>query len=68
MSLDSVYLFKMELPETVNILSAEERKSLEALGQQIASKEGYHYEGYAAYTEVPYSLKHAKAFLYFEKA
>ncbi|MBU0572959.1 MAG: hypothetical protein ABIJ26_01250 [Candidatus Margulisiibacteriota bacterium] len=67
MSLDSVYLIKKELPETINILSAEERHGLESLGKELAEKEGMRYEGYAVYTEEPYSFKHAKAFLYFEK-
>jgi hypothetical protein len=55
-----------EVPETVNLASAEERKKLDELGNQIASQEHLHYEGYIAFTDVPYSVDHAKTTLCFD--
>ncbi|MDD4179429.1 MAG: hypothetical protein PHH14_05220 [Candidatus Margulisbacteria bacterium] len=56
---------KKVLPFTVNVTRPEERENLNRLGLEIASKEGLHYEGYAAITIEPYSIEHAKAELYF---
>jgi hypothetical protein len=55
-----------ELPETINLTSAEERKKLDALGTLIANKEHLHYEGYIAFTDAPYSLDKAKTTLFFD--
>ncbi len=55
-----------EVPETVNLISSDERKKLDDLGQQIASKEHLHYEGYIAFTEEPYSVDKAKTTLFFD--
>jgi len=55
-----------EVPETVNLASIEERKKLDELGNQIASQEHLHYEGYIAFTDTPYSVDHAKTTLCFD--
>ena len=55
-----------EVPETVNLASTEERKKLDELGNQIASQEHLHYEGYIAFTDTPYSVDHAKTTLCFD--
>ena len=56
---------KKELPFTINIIHKEERDKLNRLGEEIATKEGLHYEGYSAYTAEPYSIEQAKATLFF---
>ena len=56
---------KKELPFTINIVIDDERKKLDSLGQEIASKEGLNYEGYTVTTLEPYSLDKAKAILFF---
>ncbi|MEA3494235.1 MAG: hypothetical protein U9R38_07645 [Candidatus Margulisiibacteriota bacterium] len=55
-----------EVPETINLKVPEERNKLASLGETIASKEGLHYEGYIAYTDIPYSIEHAKLTLFFD--
>lgn len=55
-----------ELPETMNLASAEERKKLDKIGKDIAKKEGLRYEGYVAYTDSPYSVEKAKLTLFFD--
>lgn len=55
-----------EVPETINLKIPEERTKLASLGENIASKEGLHYEGYIAYTDSPYSIEHAKLTLFFD--
>lgn len=55
-----------EVPETVDLTKAEERKKIEDLGRSIASKEHLHYEGYIAYTDAPYGVDHAKTTLFFD--
>ena len=55
-----------ELPDTINLTKEEERKRLETIGQEIATKEHLHYEGYIAYTDTPYSVTEAKATLFFD--
>jgi hypothetical protein len=53
------------LPFLVNLSLPEEREKLDRLGNEIASQEGLHYEGYFASTIEPYDLEHAKAALFF---
>lgn len=55
-----------ELPDPVNLSRPEERKRIDALGKEIASKEHLHYEGYIAFTEAPYSVDKAKTTLFFD--
>jgi len=55
-----------EVSDPVNLNRPEERKKLDDLGQQIASKEHLHYEGYIAFTEAPYSVDKAKTTLFFD--
>ena len=55
-----------EIPELVNLKDPKERHRLDDLGQQIATKEHLHYEGYIAYTDLPYSVEHAKLTLFFD--
>jgi hypothetical protein len=55
-----------ELPDTVNLTKEEERKKIEEIGKNIASKEHLHYEGYIAYTDTPYSVTKAKTTLFFD--
>lgn len=56
---------KKVLPFTVNVVRLEEREKLNQIGQEIASKEGIHYQGYSVITQEPYSIEQAKATLYF---
>ena len=55
-----------EIPDAINLKIPEERKKLASLGENIAAKEGLHYEGYIAYTDIPYSIEHAKLTLFFD--
>ncbi|MFH1576658.1 MAG: hypothetical protein ABID35_03860 [Candidatus Margulisiibacteriota bacterium] len=55
-----------EVPETINLSLAEDRKKLDDLGKDIALKEKLHYEGYIAFTDVPYSVDKAKTTLCFD--
>jgi hypothetical protein len=55
-----------ELPDTINLTREEERKKLEKIGNDIATKEHLHYEGYIAYTDTPYSVTKAKTTLFFD--
>ena len=55
-----------EVPETIDLTKKEERKRLETLGKKIARREKLHYEGYIAFTDVPYSVDHAKTTLFFD--
>jgi len=57
---------KKVLPFTVNVVRLEEREKLNQIGQEIASKEGVHYQGYSVITQEPYSIEQAKATLYFD--
>jgi len=57
---------KKIIPFTVNIAHKEDRESLDKLGNEIATKEGIHYEGYSVCTTEPYSIEKAKATLYFD--
>ena len=57
---------KKVLPFTVNVILHEERQKLEKMGQEIAAKEGLHYEGYSVITAEPYSVENAKPTLYFD--
>ena len=54
-----------ELPDPINLSNDEERKRLDELGNQIASQEKLHYEGYIAFTDTPYSISKAKTTLCF---
>jgi hypothetical protein len=56
---------KKVLPFTVNVIRPEEREKLDKLGDEIAAKEGLHYEGYSVITSEPYSIEQAKPTLYF---
>jgi hypothetical protein len=56
---------KKDVPFTINIVHKEERDKLDRIGNEIAAKEGLHYEGYSVYTAEPYSVEKAKATLYF---
>ena len=56
---------KKELPFTINIVIEDERKKLDSLGLEIASKESLNYEGYTVTTLEPYSLEKAKPILFF---
>lgn len=56
---------KKVLPFTINITHQEEREKLDKLGNEIAAKEGLHYEGYSVCTTEPYSIEQAKPTLYF---
>jgi len=55
-----------EIPDTINLTSIEERNKLELIGNDIASKDRLHYEGYIAYTDSPYSVEKAKITLFFD--
>ena len=55
-----------ELSETINLSKEEERNRLSLLGENIASKEHLHYEGYIAFTGSPYDVEHAKTTLFFD--
>ncbi|MBN2057560.1 MAG: hypothetical protein JW782_02020 [Candidatus Saganbacteria bacterium] len=55
-----------ELPDTIDLTKTEERKKLDQIGLQIASREKLHYEGYIAFTDAPYSIDHAKTTLFFD--
>jgi hypothetical protein len=57
---------KRVLPDTIDITRPEERDKLNRIGSEIAAQEGLHYEGYTAITVEPYSIKQAKAILYFD--
>jgi hypothetical protein len=54
-----------ELPGPVNLMLEEERRKLDSLGNEIAAQEKLHYEGYIAFTDVPYSVNQAKLTLLF---
>lgn len=54
-----------ELPDSVNLMLEEERRKLDSLGNEIASQEKLHYEGYIAFTDVPYSVSEARLTLLF---
>jgi hypothetical protein len=54
-----------ELPETFNLVIADDRTNLAKLGELIAVREGLHFEGYVAYTDTPYSVENAKITLCF---
>lgn len=54
------------LPFTVNVTRPDEREKLNRLGNEIAVKEGLHYEGYSVVTIDPYTIENAKATLYFD--
>ena len=55
-----------ELPDPINLADEQARKRLDQLGQQIASQEHLHYEGYIAFTGEPYSVDKAKTTLCFD--
>ncbi len=57
---------KRVLPFQVDITRPEDRDKLNQIGSEIAAKEGLRYEGYTAVTVEPYSIKQAKAILYFD--
>jgi hypothetical protein len=55
-----------EITDTINLTKNDERKRLERIGNDIASKDNLHYEGYIAYTDSPYSVEKAKITLFFD--
>jgi|GEM_PF-904728 len=55
-----------EIKDPINLTKNEERKRLELIGNDIASKDHLHYEGYIAYTDSPYSVEKAKITLFFD--
>ena len=57
-----------EIPETIDLSKNEERNRLSKLGEDIASKEHLHYEGYIAFTGSPYDVEHAKTTLFFDQS
>jgi hypothetical protein len=57
---------KRVLPFPVDVTRPEDRDKLNRIGYEIAAQEGLHYEGYTAVTVEPYSIKQAKAILYFD--
>jgi hypothetical protein len=57
---------KRVLPFRVDITRPEDRDKLNQIGYEIATQEGLHYEGYTAVTVEPYSIRQAKAILYFD--
>jgi len=57
---------KKVLPFTIDVTLQEEREKLDKMGNEIAAKEGLHYEGYSVHTVEPYSIRQAKPTLYFD--
>ena len=57
---------KKVLPFTIDVTHKEEREKLDQLGNELAVKEGLHYEGYSLCTTDPYSINQAKPVLYFD--
>ena len=55
-----------EVPFLVNLIRDNERKRIDLLGEEIATKEHLHYEGYIAVTYDPYSVEKAKTTLFFD--
>jgi hypothetical protein len=56
---------RVVLRSPTNVTRLEERKKIDQLGQEIAVREGMHYEGYSVSVAEPYSLEQAKTVLYF---
>jgi len=56
---------RKDVPFLVNACRPEDREKLERLGQDLAQKEGFRFEGYSLCTLEPYSIDKAKATLFF---
>lgn len=54
-----------EVPFLVNLRLDNERNRIKLLGEEVATKEHLHYEGYIAITYSPYSVEEAKTTLFF---